>query len=695
MVIKNIFPQSESVLLRITVALCLLGIAVHVAGYFMPSGLLWGINYFAFLSPYVLIIYVLCSLAVIPFILAGRAEFLLNGIAHFMNKRPMLFLSIICGIFTGLAYFFQIRVPLLGDSFIIIKNYYNVFLGSGELWPFRSPLAVYYFSTIIRITGWVEYPDILNAFLIGELALGIGFLICTFYLIRNIFNSQITQLTAYLFLICRPFMQIFFGYVEVYSVLLFGLSLFFLAVTLYLNERIHFSLVIIAFIVLTLSHVMSLILLPVLLYLGYIEYQRRGYAQLSISFSIGVVLASMLLALTNFNLSTFANITPHSNFLTVRDTQTPYQAYTLFSIFHGTELINMIALVAPTSLLYLGFGLYYKRVLKTFTPIEIVLLISTLAVLVFITAAKFDLGMAKDWDIAASLMVIVSLCAIVVFLHFDNERTLRSVQLITAMVALTAIPWFYLNSTVENNVKRVENFIDNRVLSKEGHYQAMIHLTSHYRTLGDIPNISKTMEAYLNLYPNDTWVYHLYTRALIETGNTKNPTITNVYSRWLKIAPQDSVLHKEYSSYAIQLGTIYYQEGKLPDARKQFEKAISLDTLSWTAYNNLGLVYFQQKNFTKSLLNFQKSIHCNTKYSTAYINLAGVYSQIGMVDSAIVVLNDLIQIDERNVAAYESLSKAYYQSGDKEEAIIVLKKAAQLGSKTAQYLLSMSGLREH
>ena len=691
MVIKDIFQKKESLLLRITATLCFLGVAVHVAGYFMPSGLLWGINYFAFLPIYVLLLYVLCTLAVIPFIMAGKADTFLNIIAEFMQKHQWMFLLIICSMFTAFAFLFQIEVPLLGDSFIIIKNYYNVFLGSGELWPFRSPLAVYYFSTIIRLTGWVEYPAILNAFLVGEIALGIGFLICIFFLIKNVFTSPLTQLTAFLFMICRPFMQIFFGYVEVYSVLLFGLSLFFLIVTLFIKGRIHFFLVIICFIVMALSHLMSLILAPVMLYLGYLEYKRKGYKELTLSFFIGVLVSIITILITQVNITTIANITPHSNFLSIGDSRAPYQAYTLLSIFHGTEILNMLALIAPLSFLFLGLGLYCRRNTKLFHPFERVLLISTLLVVVFISAAKFDLGMAKDWDISASLMVIVSLCAIVLFLERNDERFLRSIHLATATIALTILPWFYLNSTVDDNVKRTESFMDKRVLSREGHYLAMMHLTSHYRNLNDIPNISRTMEKYLSLYPTDVWVYHLYTRALIETGSDKNPKTEEVFSRWLKLAPNDSTVRQEYSSYALELGTSYYQEGRHDSARLQFEKAISLSPSSWVAYNNLGLVYFQQHDFVRALPNFQKSIQLNPNYSTAYLNIAGVYSQTSKIDSAIAVLKKVISFDSHNLLAYENLSKAYYQSGDKDEAIVILKEAARLGSTTAQYILSMQG----
>ena len=688
---EQIQSFAHSRLLWITLAVCFLVVVLHIVGFFTPSGLDWGISYFAFLPSLFLVCYVFAVIAVVLYLLSGKEEPVVVRISAFMEKSPWIFLGIVCALYAISAVLLQIKVPLLGDSFVIIKNYDNEFNGVHALWTFRSPAAVYYFSFIIRVFGLMQYPAMLKAFLLGDLVIGAGYLICMFFTVKNLFSDPVTRLFVYCFLICMPYMQIFFGYVEVYSVLIFAFSLFFFAVTSYLNGETRFVIVVIIFIYMGLAHLMSMMLGPIMVYLAYLEFRKNGMKQVWISAGVAILFMFVLFASLDFNWKHIVNVTPHSNFLSIRNTNEPYQAYTLFSPYHGIELLNAMMLIAPLTILFLIFGIVYRKLAILKNPIELILLASTGAVFAFVCLAKFDYGMAKDWDISASLMVVASLCAVVLLLRTGDRSALKSVQIAAAVMALTSLPWFYLNSTVEGNIKRSESYMDTRVVSREGYYLATMHLTSHYINTNDIPDAAKMLRQYIALYPNDFWVYQMLTRTLIDYGNVQDPEIDRVFQQWLDRAPSDTVCHSEYAAYSMDMGTMYYKERKLDSAFTLFKKALSLNPGSAGAYNNVGLIYYQENDYTDAIPYFRQALAINPEYITASLNLASAYMLTSKADSAIEQLTSVIHLDNRNITAYENLSKAYYQKGEKAQAIATLKKAAQLGSKMAQYLLTTSG----
>jgi tetratricopeptide (TPR) repeat protein len=55
------------------------------------------------------------------------------------------------------------------------------------------------------------------------------------------------------------------------------------------------------------------------------------------------------------------------------------------------------------------------------------------------------------------------------------------------------------------------------------------------------------------------------------------------------------------------LGLVYYNQGKYPQAISEFEKVIRLDPNNAMAYYNLGLVYKEQGKITESEAEFKKA----------------------------------------------------------------------------------------
>ena len=78
-----------------------------------------------------------------------------------------------------------------------------------------------------------------------------------------------------------------------------------------------------------------------------------------------------------------------------------------------------------------------------------------------------------------------------------------------------------------------------------------------------------------------------------------------------------------------------YKKLKLYDkALKDFERAIQLDPLYESPYEERGNVYAEVKNYDKALDDYAKAIELNPKYGFTYESRAKVYRKLGLVKEA-------------------------------------------------------------
>jgi len=62
------------------------------------------------------------------------------------------------------------------------------------------------------------------------------------------------------------------------------------------------------------------------------------------------------------------------------------------------------------------------------------------------------------------------------------------------------------------------------------------------------------------------------------------------------------------------------EQGKLDDAKKDFEKALAINPKYAPAASNLSAVYFKQKDYKKALEFGDKAVGADPKYASAFIN---------------------------------------------------------------------------
>jgi tetratricopeptide (TPR) repeat protein len=164
-----------------------------------------------------------------------------------------------------------------------------------------------------------------------------------------------------------------------------------------------------------------------------------------------------------------------------------------------------------------------------------------------------------------------------------------------------------------------------------------------------------------------------------DTANARNNL--EKANRILKIIESDIAVLKDRQQkepdnpvYIFQLGNLYYDIGRWPEAADAYEKTIALAPDFVEATNNLGLAYKRQEEYEKALETFQTLIQRQPEIGVAYYNMACIYALQNEVDQSIDWLTraiargyvnwELIKTDSdldniRDSSAYKELIKGH------------------------------------
>ncbi len=148
-------------------------------------------------------------------------------------------------------------------------------------------------------------------------------------------------------------------------------------------------------------------------------------------------------------------------------------------------------------------------------------------------------------------------------------------------------------------------------------------------------------------------------------------------------------------------GMTYVLLQRIPDARKDFEKAIKTDKRYAVAYNNLGSAYYIIGKFSKAISLYQKAINIDASVASYHCNLGAAYLRRKKVPEAVKAFTEAVRLDptvlERSSvngissqvkpspedhAHFDYLmAKTFAKSGDAQRSLQYLRKAMEEGYK--------------
>jgi len=663
---------------------------LHVIGAFTPGIFTWGFHFFAYLPKGLLLGYIIAAIVAMLAIARGTADRAIGRMADFMSRNPLGTLAIAIALFAFTAFTFRINVPLLGDSFIAVKIFSKTVQGIQILPNSHQPLSLVYFYLFLKLLGTFEYPGLMNAFLAGELLLGVIFIAAVFFTVRNLFQNPKYQFLSFLLLLILPYMQIFYGYVEIYGVTLALLGVYVLVSVLHLRQKIHFAAVPVAYALLLLSHYLNALLFPSLVFLVLVEYKRSKFKQLLTGAGVLAVCALLGLIALDFNIEKLIPPNRGTPILSVFSSDNAFQAYTLFSPYHFSDLLNLAILLCPAAVFLILFSLKEMKSRFLSSPGIQFFVIAAAPIVLFIMGARFDIPMAQDWDVSASYPFLLVLCGLL-FAEGEGDSRSNAVAVLVVVTLLNSLSWWYLNSTVEPNIARLRMFIDKRISSHDGIYQSTYHLSEYFVRAHDTQNLEEILAQFVSMYPTDKRGYTNYTLYLQQFGKQMDGKIIGIFDRWLALDPSNPDAHEQFANFYLDIGNRSYRDGSFNEAIGYYKNAARLSPGIPDPYNGLGISYRKLGQNDSARYYYEKTLLLDSTSVYACTNLGNLADDMGNTREAIAWYKRAISLQPNSPQAYFNLGIAYDHAGDAANAMESLRKAAQLGDADAQTFLRQRG----
>ena len=283
-----------------------------------------------------------------------------------------------------------------------------------------------------------------------------------------IWKSRGERVSGYLLLIVAGTTQLFFGYVETYPAAFAALIGF--TVLSYRAWRGEGSLVwaSAAFAALVVFHVGMVILAPLVVLLFIRAYGRGDRRSVAVAAGTGAAALALLLLVCRYTpgmlLATF--LRDGTNLLPIGATDHWSQAYALFSVWHGVDLANLFLIVSPAFLIVLAGGFIIAAALpaRMRLPEYMFWLLLAGPPLAWLLLNNFELGLSRDWDLAAPFAYLVLMAGVVSWTGMTGSGIRpRALLMMALFTAVQTVAWIGVNASAES-IRRLDVLLDFRTL---------------------------------------------------------------------------------------------------------------------------------------------------------------------------------------------------------------------------------------
>lgn len=120
---------------------------------------------------------------------------------------------------------------------------------------------------------------------------------------------------------------------------------------------------------------------------------------------------------------------------------------------------------------------------------------------------------------------------------------------------------------------------------------------------------------------------------------------------------------------SLNLGQIYFTQGKMEEAVQAFQKGVSQKPrLAPEVHNNLGAVYLQQGRKEEGIKELQLALKTRPLYARPYSNLGRFYEKEGDIDKAITFTERAARLEPEYLPAWTALVRLYEKKGWREKS---------------------------
>lgn len=500
---------------------------------------------------------------------------------------------------------------------------------------------------------------------------GIFSVIATFVSSYFLFDTNLKRILFSFGIISGGYALMFFGYVENYTIFLFLIMLYsLLGVIGFQNKYLKFLLIPIV-VLATWMHVFGILLIPSLIYLFIYNkniYKKYLWGNKTVKYILIIVIAASSIyaayMLTKVNLVFKLSILP------LIDDKFTVSDYTLFSLDHIIDIINLIIMTIPSLIVVLYCLIKIETKNKIIAPTTTFLLLTSSSLFIATFVFEPKLSMPIDWDIFS--VFVVPLTVLIYFITIENLKT-YSIRTVLFMILAGFI------------------FITPRVLTQVNENIAITHALNYFeldvkrngktlRAVNDYVKKNKLSGKYGYLLANFDTYYPEVRYNKIGLDHKNSGDCNKALSFYYKAINS----HRRFSPAYYNIASCYDILGNQDSSKYYAEIAYALNPTNVMFLILLSSIAIKEKQYEKALDYCQKAIAIDKSEVIPYMTLAGIYSLLKNEE----LLNETLQIvskhEKATAEALILIGDYYYMKKNINKAKESYEKALQRASDSTQ-----------
>ena len=643
-------------------------IAFLIASFF-PEYRVWGINWWAYYPDWGR--WGLFGLgALIPVVVPFIMQHL--GTLTEDTKTPkdsrhvfMIMAGSVISVFGVLFYLLRTKTHFLGDGYTLLHMLAEdrpTMTQWSEIGESLIHIAV---KSIIGGSG-------LDAALLANQIISIGagllFVSVVIWFSRKFFDQRWQHWLFVIGVLSGGYMQLFFGYVENYSLFTVSVAIHFLVGLKVAAGKLSKFLLLLSLIASMSLHIMGVTLLPATTYLlladsfiGSWFSRMKTTIKLTLASSIVAILVAVFLYF--YNTDYFFRFA----FVPILQDRFTIEGYTMFSLSHLFDMVNLLVLLMPGIPILLVL-LARRSVRSLFGSTDhrfiLILIVSTI-VAAFIFEAY--LGMPRDWDLFSFAGIPLVFGMLFITLRsWDRLRTsIVPVVMSITLGFLLLMPRVISQTIPEVSLAHFDNYIK---LDKRKNRDVIELLYNYYIDIGDYISAKETQDRWMREYPE---------RKLIHQST--DLFISGQIEQALDLTRQVMLIDPTISSAYHNLGSYFILTGQYDSATANLRIAAGLTPNNAAINFTLGVAYLKDHSWRRAEKAFLKAVHLDTNLVDAQMYLIDLYDSTGQAIKRLTTLEKVAHRKEAPATALNKLAKYYLSQHDYQQAAKLLKRALDNG----------------
>jgi hypothetical protein len=643
-------------------------ILAHALTMYVAPAFMWGVHFYHFYPAWIGWVLALLSLTLLIPVVGEYVYLRLEALAQKIN-RPFVgwgenkVFSLLSLLSIPLFWLFRTKLHLLGDGMFRISD-----LPQGKIhlqeWLDAFIHLIFYRGMLKLFPSWTpEFTYSVISVLCGGL-----FVFLTLKLSSLLGKSSFGKIFIFSFLITLGSVQLFFGYVESYSILQVVILAYIFFSARYLLGKSNLIPALLLLMISVGLHTTSLIFAPSFIYLLLKKNSRAGKIHteegsktkpsLNALTVIALILSSVIILFWVQRVATGLEKTGKGIFILPLVNKANYP-FGLFSLAHLSEFANQLLLLSPLGIsLMVLFLLFRIRFGKSFLgqsphPKHIprvdgllnFLILAVIFGLIYLFVFNFTLGSA-DWDLRCSSASFIGLLAALLFLRWGEG------------LSSDGSPNSVDQTSEVRSEKRFKTWGMIFIFLGLFHTVPWVLINAHYQ---------RSLDRYLLIqendpHPVDETQYNTYKIARILRMAQLGPTeIYNLYKRAIQREPGNPLNY-------YNLGSEYYKNDQLDSAIHYLNLGLEIEPRYPRPHWLLGTIYNSLGDLDKALLHLEACAPWSMENPAFLLEFGQVLQKKGNLDQAEQCALRIIQLVPNDPTAYHLLGSICVEKKDFETA---------------------------